>query len=472
VSIESIEVVVLQAGSEIVIARWHEAGPGVTGDEWKKLAVELAQRASTHHHFRAEIFLCLHGDYLVGRFDYALCHLLSGFARKYGWGAKLYISADERIDLHLDQFHNLPSLVVWLDIVSRTEDRPTDFALANFDRDQPTDDFIGAYLRRAGDESTRRFDSIPNLIAPHKWYCWAASNAYADWIKDLTEPDALNIIAVIRDDRKATMTRLEEEMAAVPGRRFVVAYLGKKDVTPRVVELCEKLRLPLLRFRGLLELRYFLLRLNRLSPSKTEALSQTVEAVPMQNRVFQPGVNQRPRLLITSGFNPAGIINCLDAAEDAAYISRRAPGQAECVIYPAVRQADLPMVVRQIPELIAWVLLAHGDEFGVRDVSGSRIDLEDCFARLVSYRVRLPLVFISACRSTNEARKFAQAGVGVAIGFENDVLPELCRSLAVPVVNAAINSHGNQKIILQVYNDACRELEAIRVFNPKAFYSV
>jgi hypothetical protein len=231
-----------------------------------------------------------------------------------------------------------------------------------------------------------------------------------------------------------------------------------------------------LRFRGLLELRYFLRRLNRLCQveGRAQALSQTVAAVPVSRPVFQFGSARRPRLLITSAFNPADCeVNCLDAVTDVGLVSRAAPADADCYVQPYFRAADLPALLRRMPELTVWLHLGHGDASGLKDIAGDTVRLDEWLASLRHCAARLPLLVLSVCESAAVARRFAEAGVGVAVGFEKKVLPELCRPLAEAVIPAALSHGGRREAILRAYDVVLKlHAESAAASGPKAFYSV
>jgi len=194
----------------------------------------------------------------------------------------------------------------------------------------------------------------------------------------------------------------------------------------------------------------------------------------VERPVFRFGSRRRPHLLITSAFHPDNHEpNCLDAVKDVGIIARAAPADAECYVHPYFRAADLPDLLKRMPELTAWLHLGHGDEAGLKDIAGELIKLDEWLARLQHADMRLPLVFLSVCESAPVARKFVEAGVGVAVGFEKEVLPEMCRTLAVPVISAALNSAGNRRAILEAYNEVFkRDPAGATLFKPKAFYSV
>jgi hypothetical protein len=474
----SIEVLIAQTGGEEGVRTWGESPPAPKLAEWHKATLWLARRARDLRDFRAEVFLCLKAGHLVHDFDYEFCRELCNAARRYCWNAKLYVAVDEAIDFNREQLDNIPHLVTWLGGLHKGRGRPTDVLLANFDRMAALQTYHLTDLRRARDVSALRYEMMPGLIVPDQWHCWAASKEYQPWLADVSANDAQNLMIVIKDS-PSVRTAVNQARAKVmghPGGRFVIGCLAKGKVSRGVAGLAQELNLPVMRFRGLLELRYFLWRLNRLCQwqGRSEALSHSVEAVRVGKPVFYSADGRRPRLLITCAFDPdRHERNCLDAVADVGAIARAAPSHAECYIHPYFRAADLPGLFRQMPELTAWLHLGHGDGMGLRDIAGDLIKLDDWFASLRHTTARLPLLVLSVCESARVARQFAEAGVGVAIGFENEVLPEMCRALAEAVVPSALNHGGSREAILRAYNEAFRNnREVAAISKPRAFYSV
>ena len=473
----SVEVVILQTEAENGVYKWIEAGSAPQPREWERAALALARQALEQRDFRAEVFLCLKTYYLVDNFEYDFCRQLCAQAREYGWGAKLYIAADERVDLQPGHSEKKVHLDTFLRQLHDGEQRATDVVLANFDRWDRLNSYHFRDLRRARNESATRYDMLPGLIIPGRWHCWAASTEYKDWLDDLSEDNASNIIIVIKDNKSASKNkaiREAKEKITNHNGRFVLACLARDDLSPGLVKFGFDNRIPILRFRGLLELRYFLLRLNRLCESRAQALAHTVESVNVERQVFFVENKHRPRLLITSAFHPeTHESNCIDAAREVDIVARYAPPHSECYVQPYFRADDLTNVFKRMPELTVWLHLGHGDEKGLKDIDGNPIKLENWFARLQHSGVRLPLMFLSVCESALVARRFAEVGVGVAIGFEEKVLPEICRRLAPPVVKAALNNGGSRRAILQAYNEVVNKApETVKLYKPKAFYSV
>jgi hypothetical protein len=316
------------------------------------------------------------------------------------------------------------------------------------------------------------------MIVPDQWYCWTASKEYQSWLADVSSNDARNLIIVIKDSRsvRAAVNQARAYVEAQASKRFVIGCLGKGEVSRGVAGLARELNVPVLTFRGLLELRYFLWRLNRLCQGEGPpgALPRSVEAVSIGRSVFRFGDGRRPRLLITSAFDPdRHARNCLDAVADVGAVSRAVPAHAECYVHPYFRAADLPGFFKRMPELTAWLHLGHGDGVGLKDIAGDLIKLDDWFAGLQHSATRLPLLVLSVCESAQVARRFAEVGVGVAIGFENKVRPEICRALAEAVVPSALKHGGSREAILRAYNEAFKNNGPVAaIARPRAFYSV
>lgn len=474
----SIEVLIAHAEGEEGVRKWVENPPAAKQAEWQAAARWLARRARDQRDFRSDVFLCLKDDYLVYDFDYEFCRVLAEAARRYCWGARLYVAVADGLDLNRTQLDNIPHLITWFSGLHEGRWRPTDVLLAKFDRMAPLYDYHVPNLRRARDLSARRYEMLSGLLVPDQWHCWAASKEYQPWIEDVSANNARNLMIVIKESRsvRAAVSQARAKIEGLAGGRFVIGCLGKGEVSRGVTELAREHNVPVVSFHGLWELRYFLWRLNRLCQGQwqPEALSQTVEAVPIRRAVFQSVDGRRPRLLITCAFDPDNHArNFLDAAADVGAVSRAAPGYAECYVHPYFRAADLPDLFKRLPELTVWLHLGHGDGSGLKDITGDPIMLYDWFASLQQSAPRLPLLILSVCQSAPVARQFAEAGVGVAIGFEKEVLPEMCRSLAESVVPAALNYGGSREAILRAYNQAFKHnREGSAISRPKAFYSV
>src|SRR5205085_5183717 len=121
----------------------------------------------------------------------------------------------------------------------------------------------------------------------------------------------------------------------------------------------------------------------------------------------------------------------------------------------------LPAMIES-KSITAWVYQGHGDYMnGLQESRAGRLAPPDRWLNCFSdYQSSLPLVVFSACRSSQIARLFAEAGAGVAIGFDSDVTSSAAKLLTTDVVSTALRTRGNLKEILEAFRRGCRRLTA------------
>ncbi len=101
---------------------------------------------------------------------------------------------------------------------------------------------------------------------------------------------------------------------------------------------------------------------------------------------------------------------------------------------------------------LLWVHLGHGHgEEGLEDAEGRKISPERWIDSFRGRERRMAMALLLSCRSAQTARRLAEAGAGVTIGFEDDVVSNESRSLAAKVVAAALASGGNRAAILATF---------------------
>jgi hypothetical protein len=89
-------------------------------------------------------------------------------------------------------------------------------------------------------------------------------------------------------------------------------------------------------------------------------------------------------------------------------------------------------------------------------------------------RLALPLALFLTCYSADVARIFAQAGAGVAIGFEGRVDSDKCRILADQILQSVLAKGWGQRAILEGFIQGRSDLMALEdgeSSSPIAFIS-
>jgi hypothetical protein len=220
----------------------------------------------------------------------------------------------------------------------------------------------------------------------------------------------------------------------------------------------------LVEFRGVFELHYFLQRLDAAHEQHKTILQHTEIIRVSANTVFKP---HAPQLLITHSFRPDDYSGCFTAAEDVWTLRRDLGNTFDIVVYPAVQIEAFPDRLRELRHVLVWVHIGHGDgDQGLQQAGGEFKAAEEWLSCFEAYDKSLSLALFSSCRSDIVARKFAEAGGGVSIGFRKEVPKNLCREMTVAVVRAAFESGGNRDRILEAFR---RKKERFAGAEPVAF---
>jgi len=486
----SVEVTILLEGSDEAVpingGQWHEFNLArIDHLHWANLALEIARRAAGREPFQVDLYLHFKGDHLVGRFDYDFVEKLVELAREHTWGGRVFVVLDQGILRQPDEIkNNLPLIAYWLETVQKG--RVADVALTNLSRANP-ESAPPSVLKKAGCDCRMQFDNLPWLVAPGIWHCWPVPRSLIerlgfdnDLLANGREPDRNFLIVV---DRKSTFTTDEKSVIKKfirknSGGRFALAVVGiaASGLPADLLALAVELSLRVIQFRGWLDLRFFLTRLNNLCVTQVPLLPEAIEAVSVEtNSPFANSRKALPGLLITSGFNyQQDSTLCREAARDVGKLLHVICHRADYLIHPSLSASELPTLF-SAKELTAWWFIGHGKSVqGLQDVDGQMLSPSEWLAKIPRYGKRLPLAFFSACRSAETAYAFARAGVGVAIGFDSDTLPSPCRLLAIMVIEAALYSRGNPNEIMSAFAAGCRQLQVrgLAHIKPRAFYAV
>jgi hypothetical protein len=488
----AIDVIILPEGGTQYISPWREnegwhknVGYDFQFEEWQKNVLSLASRALSGNCLQTAVFLCLLGDHLVDRYDYHVIQELLKLARDYSWGANIYLAKDYHIKISSGQILAQAALSSWF--VTAFEAGATDIVEVPIDRSgfNPID---ANPLRIGSDLSRQRHELLQLMVS-----CILPETAtglftfldpFVEYSLDPTYSrnlliiiDKLNPIDQLAFARKV-LRRYPEATCAI------VLYGYNMKASPKLREFCYTQNLRLIHCRGPFELRYFLLRLNKTAMKRTVRAMGKVEVVTLnENPIFDPvdifdavESSESPSLLITSSFHPhTDFEHCIEASRDAGRITFNIPPNTRYQVHPALDGHFIPLLLRDRSALTAWVYLGHGDGTkGLQVASSGAFEAPELWlSRFSSYGKRLPLAFFSACQSAPTARRFAEAGVGIAIGFEEDVPPEACRLLAAEVIRAALRTGGNRQEILNAFYVGCTDLLATGYIRtgPIAFYS-
>lgn len=477
-------ITLLAAGGATALDTWiDESSPGsdpFTWDlaSWQRCTRRLVQRAQ--HDPGAEIAITTLTTEAPMRWDRDRLRIVLERARSSSWGAPIYLVVSRELQANELLVAKRKSVIDWLETARK--ERAAGLLQLFYDPnvEEPPDP---AALRAAIDEAQAWQD--PFFSAEHgSWGCVVSENRRAtrEFLGPMSIAPANRqrfdhmVLVAASSEPKAQTAFVRRQLLQHPQCQHLIATL---EAEPReaLKNLCREAGLPEpLKFRGDLELLFFLQRLNsRRSPVETLPSTGLVRAVPRdRDPMFEPSNNDLPSMLITSAFDPHldDPVQAVEAAKDVGMLRGLLPDPAHLEVHQRILPEALLELVPKLRPPTVWVHLGHGHgPGGLEDAERCLVTPKrwlDCFA---GFKGSLPLVVLLTCHSTETAEVFARAGAEVVVGFEGGVLSRQALLLAKPVVEAALSRPGDWRAILQEFEVARRHLEAVEsISRPVAYY--
>lgn len=471
-----LRVMVLEpGGTRVELAFDHDAR---AGESWARVSLSSARAALAGRESPAEVYLCLTGRDLFETFDRGFVTGAIRAARTHAWGARPYLVAQRIIPL-LEEVHvaESDSVDAWFQAVHGAGAR---------DLVQVSDVLSADRLRGASDTSSKRMAAIRRRApdgpfrviidgADERGYALLQPFS-ATLSSDLTGARAaVVVIAAAGETSQVGTLRKAIDRVRLP---IAFAAVVESSPTPGLQDLCRAAEIGLLRCKGWFELRFALEVLRELQAREAPPSSRTdvideriVEVEPAGARVFEAHARHMPSsLLVTSAYHPDGYASeCLLASRGASELMDGAPRDTHVDVHPAISLDALPQLLDRSPRRTVWVHFGRGrEDFGLQDASGRFHAPERWLRCFDGSRTSLALAVFSASSSVDVARRFAQAGTSVAIGFERDLDPRAAIEAYRAPVRAALLSGGDTRGILRAFGAARRS--AYDASDPTAFY--
>lgn len=468
---------------------------------WEQLSDKIVAAQNRAQHVQPEVFLCLREPEIGSNYS----RLLDLFDMAHGHirGAPLYLVISSSIGQVGTLIEEERTLNLWFEMVERNVTDLIQFPLPHYQHRKPVQ---ADRLNQRADECRHRQTIIEQLL--HQEALSRRDNGEGLWpwrqvsLPIPTENDPLwstfsstltsqnsHTVFVIGPDGQSR-TLLEDKLKIIKMRhshknrraplQVVVPWL--EDLSPDFKQFCEAQNLAIMPlYVGPCEIRFFLQRLNGVVAEHTaaEVIVRTVER-KRENEVFDPyDLKHRPSLLLTSAFHQGDQEHFSAVRKEISEIVRLAwQGSTLPITHNAIDVERLRHMLSSahIPRhLTIWLHLGHGERGGnLREYNQSMREATEwlsCFSGLPKKR-SLALAFFSSCHSGEIAQRFAEAGVGVAIGFENKVDPATCQQISVPVIHAAWKTNGDQFAILDAFRRSiAAPTPGIRQAKPLAFHA-
>jgi hypothetical protein len=479
---EAIRVLISQRGVHKIQDVWEEDhydedGPGDSRVEvWARGSVLWPKGWLKNQAAPMEVFLSFDSDLLRASYDENFVRKVVEQAHQAMWGAKVYtvVNNDARLPFHaLSARLNGEGFHSWVEELF-------DSGVSDILQWPPGKEDS---LSDAAARSEARLRGLVADVPVRKWKCYVrtppdlsvgqASFLAPYLVRSVRELGDANCVLVLQgppedDAEKRKVKKLiEQVLARRPGRRLIVGVIDELTKPPATLEsFCiEHTGYPLVWFHGVVELYCFLRKLSHFNKGGTTPVP-VIEKATFRSHT--------PRLLITHSYQPADKQGCLAAARDVWELIKDLRGRVKVTVYPAVKCHSLPRVLKELGDVLVWVHIGHGDDSrGLQQADDPTFKTaDDWLNSFAGYRSSLALAVFSSCYSAPVARRFAESGVGVTIGFTREVHQEFCREVTTRVVDAALISNGSREDVLRAFEEgsqvlSIRDKEAM----PVAFWA-
>lgn len=265
----AVQVIVLAEQSpEIVGECLILPGSQPTSPLWREVSLELVRRARRGGAGGAEVFLCLLSEQLED-YNSTLLTRLVKTAREHTWGARIHAVVDQR-----EQLPDEETLIMareWVDLTSRCQVAHLfQAAVRGRERDLPR---MVRSLRAAHGHAQERNHVWRGLPPAQAWkvavpqiFSEARPTAsfLAPFVLDESPlAEGSNLLVVIKESRvQPQLAALGVALLFAPKERVLVATLEVEAKDP-LRRYCLDRGIPLVHFSGLLELRFFVQRINQ-----------------------------------------------------------------------------------------------------------------------------------------------------------------------------------------------------------------
>jgi len=477
----SVSIRIAQQGSSTQFPSWDEINPGQwEREEWKRSATLWPESWLSYlsPHIkppRLEIFLLLNETSLDEGYNKQFIQNLIECVRRSIWEAEIRVVLSQDVALKVPEFE------------TRGISQQSPAALFETLLEEDIADVLQWNNRRtlieAAARSALRMKSAYDHEPGKGWKCFVRTppalgpdqEAFLRrfLIPSLRELNDENCLIVLQGKGENYIKYLKRALGTKPNREVMVGIIDQVEKPPRDLEVfCQAHGYALVWFHGLVELYYFLLRLNKESLNRSSLAHMGKSVRVITNPTFR--FHAPPQLLITHAYVRGRIDDSADAARDVWEIKRElGADKARIEIYPAATCIKLAALLNKLDHVLVWVHIGHGkDTEGLQQAEdGIFKTADDWLSSFASYHSSLALALFSSCRSASVAEHFAKSGAGVAIGYTEEVFKKACKYLTKGVVKAAIDSNGYPDAILKAFWEGRQQIASVdKKALPVAFW--
>jgi hypothetical protein len=468
-----IHVLIVQHGRRQPRREWIEDSTSeLLLHEWAESCSLWPQSLLNNEADPIEVALCLDRDSLARGFESHFIRRVIEQAHKSMWGAKVYVIVDDSAPLL-----SAASLTAGEGETPEWLEELLKYKIADILRwPMKRDTDYGKAFKR----SANRIQQVLAAALDRHWKCLVQTppqlsleqeSLLSPFLVDsFNELHDENCLIVIPEERQEDFVkRLKRRLQSASGFEIIIGFVDRiSDPPEELEEFCKSKGYALVRFHGMLELYSFMHKLNpvRLEVSERHSIPVRMDGT----RAFQSAMP--PLLLVTHSYQPGDKLGCLMAATDTWELIKDLADDI-ATIHPAIDCAKLTNILEERNHLLAWIHIGHGEDDGlIRAGDGLPHPADDWLSCFGAYESSLALAVFSSCNSAAVAKRFAQSGARVAIGFTNRVHKKVCIEITKRVVTAALKTNGARDEILKAFTFGRKRLKSDdREAVPVAFWA-
>lgn len=457
-----IHVLILQHGRNKPRLEWWEKDdpylpegqkPPLRIDKWAESCGLVPKSLINNEPEAITVALCFDQESIAGGYELQFVRRVVEQAHRSMWGAKVLAIIDDSAPLFSAASETAaePEIPQWFKTL--VEHRVADILRWPIKR---STDFDKAVTRSEG-----RLKAIIGCGLDRHWKCLVQSPPELSreqrsllqpfLIESSNELQDQNCLILIPEEKQDDyLKRLKRKLQSITTTgQIMIGFVDQMADPPEDLEtFCKSKGHRLVRFHGIVEV-YALLR--KLNPVKLDELeSYSIPVRTQQKPAFRS--TMPPLLLLTHSYQDRADYDCLLAAYDCWELTKDL-SDGLVKIYPAISCVKLADILDEMDHLLAWIHIGHGLEAeglveADRGVYQPADNWVGCFT---AYQSSLALAVFSACESAVVAKRFAESGARVAIGFTKTVHQDICIELTKRVVKAALKTNGARDAILEAF---------------------
>ena len=470
-------VLIQEEGAHEPLDQWFVSDSSVKEKRaWERVCGLLVSRAiEGHRSSHINVFFVFDEEEVMDRDRPTLRNLLAD-ARARTWGARMILVLSNALLIHSVERPAAVDLAEWLTevLAGRVSDLIQIPQRMNVNAPRP----LFRALRDAASAVSKRQKTLIASMSPRRWRCALPEGWFhfadvlgPELVVSSSEHEASSDLVIVLPpgDPERQKTEVEKYLSSGDSSRRLLIATYMHEPALSLQHYCGDGGLQTISVGGDFELWYLLLRLNEHAHERRAEDSYSVHPVPLaaRPRLIVSKAEDAPTLLVTSVFDRAEVGQWLAAASEVGELLHRIPFGIKRRIELGVTPERLTVILGEMPVVSIWIHIGHGEgKTGLRVPGDGSVDVDKWLHCFNGRDLRLALFL--TCDSDVVAKRFAEEGTSVAIGFHGDVESHKTWHLAVEIVKAIVAEGTRGGTILTGFDAGLQRFEAVQKLDARA----